>query len=156
MRKPIGIIFTLLSVSASLSAAESKEPKELNPSVQNASSAGDHGAVIVKKKVVALPGAEVKVVKLHTEKGADGNIHWMPATVEINPGEKIKFVVTHATPGGFDFHGFKIPVLGIEKQVNRGKDLVVDVSVPADVKAGEYEIGCQFHPKHQPAKLLVK
>lgn len=86
----------------------------------------------------------------------DGAVHWVPQKVEVTAGEKIKFTVKHDLEGGFDFHGFFIPVLKVSKQVNRHKPLIVEVTVPKDLKAGEYPIGCQFHPKHVAATLIVK
>src|SRR5438105_3335259 len=86
----------------------------------------------------------------------DGATHWMPEKVEVRPGEKVKFVVTHKLKEGFNLHGFSIPTLKIAKQVDRDKELTIPVEIPADLKPGEYEIGCQFHPKHVGAKLVVK
>jgi plastocyanin len=99
--------------------------------------------------------ADAREIDFKTSKVGDA-VHWEPAKVEVHPGEKVKFVVQHQLEGGFDFHGFSIPALKIAKQVDRNKPLTVETTIPSDLKAGEYDILCQFHPKHVGAKLVVK
>lgn len=96
-----------------------------------------------------------KEIQIKTEKVGEA-VHWMPEKIEVTQGEKVRFVAKHDLEGGFDFHGFFIPVLKISQQVNRGKPLTLEVTIPADLKPGEYPIGCQFHPKHVAATLVVK
>lgn len=96
-----------------------------------------------------------KEITLQTKKINDA-VHWTPETIEVTPGETIHFTVKHDLEGGFDFHGLYIPVLKISKQVTRHKPETFEVKIPKDLKPGEYQVGCQFHPKHVPAKLLVK
>jgi len=83
-------------------------------------------------------------------------VHWTPEKIEVTPGETVKFIVKHDLEGGFDFHGFFIPVLNVTEQVDRHKPKTVVVSIPSKLKPGEYPIGCQFHPKHVRALLIVK
>lgn len=110
----------------------------------------------------------VREINMHVEV-VNGVTHWMPEKIEVKRGEKVKFIVVHDVPEGFALHGFSIPVLKIAKQVDRQirdkedtkkvvKDntLKVDAEVPASLTPGEYDIGCQFHPKHAGAKLVVK
>ncbi len=94
-------------------------------------------------------------IVLETQKINDA-VHWMPETIEVTRGEKIKFIVKHELQGGFDFHGFFIPVLKISEQVNRNEPKTVEVAIPKDLKTGKHPIGCQFHPKHVQATLVVK
>ncbi len=116
----------------------------------------------MKTKILALItllatpvlAAEPREIKLHTEKVGEV-MHWMPEKVEVHPGETVKIIASHDAPGGFEFHGLKIDSLNIAQQVNRGKPVEVVATIPADMKAGEYPIGCQFHPKHAAATLLV-
>ncbi|MEO5667001.1 MAG: cupredoxin domain-containing protein, partial [Bdellovibrionota bacterium] len=75
----------------------------------------------------------------------DGKTHWEPERVEAVQGESFKLKFEHNLAAGFPFHGIEIPVLGITKQVNRGQPVEVDVTIPADLKPGEYPIRCQFH-----------
>jgi len=76
--------------------------------------------------------------------------------VEVTPGEKVKFIVKHDLEGGFDFHGFFVPQLKIQKQINRHKTEEITVRIPKSMKPGDYPIGCHFHPKHVAATLVVK
>ncbi len=97
----------------------------------------------------------VREIEIHTEKVGEA-VHWMPEKVEVAPGESVKFVVKHDLEGGFDFHGFTLKNTKIAKQVNRHKPETITWTVPTNLKAGEYPITCQFHPKHVPATLVVK
>lgn len=94
-------------------------------------------------------------IVLKTEKINEA-VHWMPEKVEVTAGETVKFVAKHELQGGFDFHGFSIPVLNVAEQVERNKPKTVEVKIPSTLKPGEYPIGCQFHPKHVGALLIVK
>ena len=107
--------------------------------------------LVVSTHVIAAP----RQIELKTEKIKDA-VHWTPENVEVSPGEEVEFVVKHDLEGGFDFHGFSVPALKINEQINRHKPTKVAAKIPADLKPGEYPIGCQFHPKHVAAKLLVK
>lgn len=94
-------------------------------------------------------------IKIKTDKKGE-IVHWMPEKIEVTAGEKVKLVATHELEGGFDFHGLFIPELKISETVNRNKVTTVEKTIPADMKPGEYKVGCQFHPKHAPATLVVK
>jgi plastocyanin len=83
-------------------------------------------------------------------------IHWMPETVEVVQGETVVFVFIHELEGGFNYHGIAIEALGIKGRVYRHKTLKVEKQIPLTLKPGEYEIWCQYHPKHVPTKLIVK
>ena len=98
---------------------------------------------------------EAKEIKLQTQKINEA-VHWMPEKVEVTAGETVKFNVKHELEGGFDFHGFFIPALNITEQVERNKPKIIEVKIPSTLKPGEYPIGCQFHPKHVRALLIVK
>ena len=94
-------------------------------------------------------------VEIYAEKVGDV-VHWMPEKVEVVPGETVLFVFNHKLEGGFDFHGIAIDTLQIKDKVFRHKTLKIERQIPLTLKPGEYTIGCQFHPKHAPAKLIVK
>ena len=111
-------------------------------------------ALVFTFKSLLLWGA-VTEVTLETKKIKDA-VHWIPEIIEVTQGDQLKIIAKHELEGGFDFHGLFIPVLKISKQVNRHKLTKVEVTIPADLKPGEYPIGCQFHPKHVAAKLIVK
>lgn len=103
----------------------------------------------------AFAAGSVHEIKMKSAKEADGKTHWVPETVEVHPGEKVRFELTHEIPDGPAFHGFSIAALKVAKQVNRGEPLRVEVDIPADMKEGEYPITCQFHPAHVGAKMVV-
>lgn len=97
----------------------------------------------------------VREITIQTEKVGE-SIHWKPDTIEVTPGEKIKLTAKHEVEGGFDFHGVFIPELKISETVNRNKPTVIEKTIPKTLKPGDYKVGCQFHPKHVPGKLIVK
>jgi plastocyanin len=99
--------------------------------------------------------AQAREITLETKKINEA-VHWTPEKIEVTQGEKIKFVIKHDLEGGFDFHGFFIPALNVSEQVNRHQPKTIEVTIPKDLKVGEYPIGCQFHPKHVRAILIVK
>jgi plastocyanin len=105
--------------------------------------------------ILAFSAQPKTTVILQTEKLNDA-VHWMPETIKVKQGENVEFILKHNLQGGFDFHGFSIDALKLEKQVNRHKTLVVNVKIPDNMAPGEYPIRCQFHPKHVAAKLIVE
>jgi len=116
-------------------------------------------ALLLIVGIVFQVSAAQQEISLKTEmvKTKEGEaVHWMPGQIKVKQGDHLKFTVHHDLDAGFDFHGFFIPSLKIAKQVSRHKPLVVEVTIPKDMKPGEYDIGCQFHPKHVPAKLQVE
>lgn len=98
---------------------------------------------------------EAREINLEVKKVGD-KTHWVPEKIEVTPGETIKITAKHDLQGGFDFHGLLIPALKITTQVNRGKPFKTEVTVPEDLKAGEYKVACQFHPAHVGSTLVVK
>lgn len=99
--------------------------------------------------------AKPRKIEIET-KLVDGVVHWSPATIEVKRGERIEIVANHKLTGGFDFHGLYIPELDIAEQVDRNQEKKVTRTVPKSLAPGEYSLGCQFHPAHVPAKLIVK
>jgi len=83
-------------------------------------------------------------------------VHWWPEKVVVHPGETIRILAKHDLEGGFEFHGLLIPALKITEKVDRHKPFTMTVKVPADLKVGEYKVGCQFHPGHVAATLVVQ
>lgn len=92
-------------------------------------------------------------IEIKTEKIGEA-VHWVPEKIEVKPGEKVILKVNHVSPGGFDFHGFQVKALKVEKKIDRDKPVTIPVTMPK--KEGEYKISCQFHPKHVPAMFVVK
>jgi plastocyanin len=113
-------------------------------------------AVLAVLGSVLIANAQgAREVEIHAEKVGDV-FNWIPGTVEVVQGETVMFVFNHDLEGGFDFHGFDIQALGIKGRVYRHKPLKVEKQIPLTLKPGEYEIWCQYHPNHAPAKLIVK
>jgi hypothetical protein len=52
--------------------------------------------------------------------------------------------------------GLEIIPLQIKLRVYRHKPVKVEKQIPLTLKPGEYDIECRFHPRHVPAKLVVK
>lgn len=99
--------------------------------------------------------AATKSVSIETKKIGDA-VHWVSAEpIVLHAGDEVELTANHNLEGGFEFHGLSIPSLQIADQVNRKKPKVVKISVPKDMKPGEYDIGCQFHPKHVGMKFTV-
>lgn len=101
---------------------------------------------------LAVGAAKPRVIEMNVQKVGDAT-HWEPEEIHVKQGEKVKFVLNYKLEGGFDFHGFSIPALKIEKSVDRNKTLEVPLTVT--LKPGTYDIVCQFHPKHVGSKLIV-
>ena len=82
-------------------------------------------------------------------------IQWNPEVITVAAGDKLIIHAEHKLEGGADFHGLFIPQLRISEKVERGKTVTVTRNISKSLKPGEYNVGCQFHPKHAPAKLVV-
>ena len=103
----------------------------------------------------AIGVAGAREVVIETKK-IDNATHWVPEKIEVKPGETIHLVVKHDMEGGFDFHGFHVPMLKVTQKVDRHKAFTTDVTIPKTVKPGEYKIECHFHNTHKPAVFVVK
>ncbi len=99
--------------------------------------------------------AETREIVIETKKIGE-KVHWSPEKIEVLPGEKIKIVAKHDLEGGFDFHGLFIPEIKVAEKVDRHKPMTKEVTIPKDMKPGEYKVGCHFHSAHVPATLVVK
>lgn len=102
--------------------------------------------------VAATSTSDAKPIEMKVEKLADGT-HWMPKEVTVTEGEKVDFVATNKLEGQ-KFHGFVIKGLVDDGSVNFGETKHFPVTIT--LKPGTYDIGCQFHPTHKTAKLIVK
>ena len=113
-------------------------------------------ALLVAFGILGVAYAQgAREVEIYAEKVGDA-VHWMPEKIEVVPGETVLFVINHKLEGGFDFHGIAIDQLQIKDKVFRHKPLKIERRIPLTLTPGEYPIGCQFHPKHVPATLIVK
>lgn len=99
--------------------------------------------------------AKARRIEIET-KLVDGTVYWSPERIEVKRGERIEIVANHKLTGGFDFHGLYIPELDVAEQVDRNVEKKVTRTVPKNLEPGEYKLGCQFHPAHVAATLVVK
>jgi hypothetical protein len=128
--------------------APDKIPETAPKTTQEASAAG------VDVAPVATDKSKLEKIEIHTE-SINGAVHWMPAEIKVSAGKEYLLVAKHELTGGFDFHGLMLKDFGVQAQVNRNKEYSTVISIPAE-KKGSFVIGCQFHPKHQAAKLIVE
>lgn len=111
------------------------------------------GFIALTLALATAANATSRKIELHGEM-IDGVAHWVPAKVEVTQGETVSFVVKNTFATGFAFHGFKIPALNIESQVDRDKTATIEKKI--ELAPGEYPILCHFHPKHAHSVLIVK
>jgi len=75
---------------------------------------------------------------------------YIPSTVVVTAGKSHTLSIYNTTDGP---HGFKIEGLGVEVVLNPGEETHVVLN---DLKGGNvYQIGCQLHPPHRTATLVV-
>ena len=66
--------------------------------------------------------------------------YFEPAVITLNPGDRVRFVVTSADI----MHGFAINELGINLALRPGVDVVEEVVVPLDIPEGTYTMYCSI------------
>ena len=64
--------------------------------------------------------------------------YFSPAVIKVNPGEKVKFVVTSKDV----WHGFAINELDINLTIPSEKSVTKEVVIPADIADGVYTMYC--------------
>ncbi|HEY6417875.1 MAG TPA: cupredoxin domain-containing protein [Candidatus Binataceae bacterium] len=77
---------------------------------------------------------------------------WLPSTIVVDQGDKVKLTLKNQVPGAENQHGFTIPGYNITQIVTRG--VPTTVSFVAD-KAGVFPYSCQLHPAHIGGQLIV-
>jgi|SRR5215469_378395 len=78
---------------------------------------------------------------------------WLPSTIEVNQGDKVKLTLKNQVPGADVTHGFTIPGYNIAEVVTRGQPKTI--AFVAD-KAGIFPYYCQLHPAHVGGQLIVR
>ncbi|HYA35036.1 MAG TPA: cupredoxin domain-containing protein [Candidatus Binataceae bacterium] len=78
---------------------------------------------------------------------------WLPSTIVVNEGDKVKLTLRNEIPGEANQHGFSIPEYHIEEVVTRGTPKTVEFV--AD-KPGVFNYVCQMHPAHIGGQLIVR
>ena len=77
---------------------------------------------------------------------------WLPSTITVNQGDKVKLNLKNDVEGADNKHGFQIKDYNITEVVTRG--VPTTVSFTAD-KAGIFPYICQLHPAHIGGELIV-
>ncbi len=94
--------------------------------------------------------AETRSFRMFTVE-ANGVKFWLPSTIVVKKGDTVKIEATSKIPGANSVHGFEISDFKVKEIVNeKGKT----VEFKAD-KSGVFAIGCQLHPAHVGAQLVV-
>jgi nitrosocyanin len=91
---------------------------------------------------------EITVVNIEFE----GSKVWVPATLVVKKGEKVRVKMINKVKSDPNVHGFAVPDFGVKVDVYRDKPETVEFT--AD-KAGLFRIWCHLHPAHLPGQLLV-
>lgn len=94
--------------------------------------------------------AETRSFNLHTVEIA-GTKFWLPSTLAVKKGDKVKVRIASKVPGANSVHGFAIDEFKIQEIADpKGKEL----EFLAD-KAGIFTIRCHLHPAHVGGQLIV-
>jgi nitrosocyanin len=111
-------------------------------------------AVLALGAAVLFPGValagEVKLTIVNIE--YEGSKIWVPSTVVVHKGDKVKLRLINNVKSDPNQHGFAIPAFNITAVVDRGEPK--DVEFLAD-KAGIFPTSCQLHPAHVGGQLVV-
>ncbi|HUO05058.1 MAG TPA: cupredoxin domain-containing protein [Candidatus Binataceae bacterium] len=83
----------------------------------------------------------------------DGAKFWLPSTITVDQGDKVKLTLKNNIPGASNQHGFSIPAYNVTTIVTRGTDTTVEFT--AD-KPGVFPYICQLHPAHIGGQLEVE
>ncbi len=82
----------------------------------------------------------------------EGTKIWLPATLVVHKGDKVKIKLINNVKSDPNQHGYKIAAFNVEAVVTRGEPNNVEFT--AD-KAGIFPITCQLHPAHVGGELVV-
>jgi nitrosocyanin len=78
---------------------------------------------------------------------------WLPSTIVVNQGDKVKLTLKNQVPGSEITHGFTVPGYNIAEVITRGQPKTI--TFVAD-KAGIFPYYCQLHPAHIGGQLIVR
>ncbi len=82
----------------------------------------------------------------------EGTKLWVPGTLVVKKGAKVKIKLINNVPSDPNQHGFAIPAYSIAEVVNRGEPKQVEFTATKD---GIFPIICQLHPAHLGGQLVV-
>ncbi|MFZ0890708.1 MAG: cupredoxin domain-containing protein [Candidatus Binataceae bacterium] len=104
-----------------------------------------------KEAAPAAPAAAVKKFTLVSVLIGETKF-WLPSTIIVDEGDKVKLTLKNQVPGPENQHGFTIPDYNIVTLVTRGTPVVIHFT--AD-KPGVFPYFCQLHPAHIGGQLVV-
>jgi nitrosocyanin len=82
----------------------------------------------------------------------EGSKIWVPSTLVVKKGTKVKLKIINNVPSDPNQHGFAIPAYNIAEVITRGEPKQIEFT--AD-KEGVFPIICQLHPAHVGGQLVV-
>jgi nitrosocyanin len=82
----------------------------------------------------------------------EGTKIWLPATLVVHKGDRVKIKLINNVKSDPNQHGFTIPAYNVAAVVTRGEP--ANVEFVAD-KAGIFPSACQLHPAHVGGQLVV-
>jgi nitrosocyanin len=82
----------------------------------------------------------------------EGTKIWVPSTLVVKKGAKVKIKLINNVPSDPNQHGFAIPAYNIAEIVTRGEPKQVEFTAG---KEGIFPIICQLHPAHVGGQLVV-
>jgi heme/copper-type cytochrome/quinol oxidase subunit 2 len=106
------------------------------------------GTVLLSAAAVYADEMQFTVVNVEYE----GTKIWLPATLVVHKGDKVKIKLINNVKADPNQHGYKIAAFNVETVVTRGEPNNVEFT--AD-KAGIFPITCQLHPAHIGGELVV-
>jgi nitrosocyanin len=77
---------------------------------------------------------------------------WLPSTITVHQGDRVRLVIKNMIGGAPDTHGFAIPAYNIAVLVPNGASKTVEFT--AD-KAGIFPFICQIHANHIGGQIIV-
>ncbi len=83
----------------------------------------------------------------------EGTKVWVPSTLVVHKGDKVKIKLINNVKSDPNQHGFKIAAFNVEAVVTRGEPQTVEFVAN---KAGVFPISCQLHPAHIGGQLVVQ
>ena len=82
----------------------------------------------------------------------EGTKIWLPGSIAVNKGDKVKIKLMNKIPTDPNQHGFSLPDFKVTEVVTRGDAKTVEFV--AD-KAGVFPFFCQLHAAHIGGQLIV-
>lgn len=101
-----------------------------------------------KKEEKAKPDREISLVNIRYE----GKVLWVPGTIIVKKGERVKLNLYNSVPEDPNAHGFSITAFDVRVDVSRGA--AESVEFVAD-QSGVFTISCHLHPAHLKGQILV-